>query len=209
MALDLRSHANTELEDFEDLKQGVGMRNRFETLIRKLLQSTLNRFGSAARRDAGSAAGQIPLLGAGGLLVRARWPARLAASSIRGVLAVARIGNHNATKAAQGTFRNSQIPSLDAGIFTRGRFQSSQIPAGVSATNSWFSSTESINNRTAGTGNNPDSGSAAVFNDRFPTLRWTRITGCSGVISSTNKLTITITQAIGGTTDIAGESSAS
>lgn len=198
MPLDLRPHANAQLEDFEDLKQGVGMRNRVETLLRRLLQSATNPFGNAARRDAGSAAGQVPLLGAGGVLVRARWPARLAANAITGVLGAARIGNHDAAKAAQGVFQTGQIPSLDAGKFTRGRFGAGQIPAQAATTN-WFSSFESVNTRTASGARNPDSRTTAVFNTTTLDNRyWTRITGCNAAIDSANKLTITITQQLGG-----------
>ena len=163
---------SAELENAKNLAQGRGMCTRFEALMRKWFHSTSNAFGSAARRDEGSAAGNVPVLGAGGLLVRARWAAALAASRITGRLAAARNGVLPAEKVTSGLLAEGQIPSMDAADnFDAGEFRIEQLPAGDSGafiTGSAFVPT--VTTRAGGGGVvNPD---GASFN-RIPFMEFT------------------------------------
>ena len=118
----------TEFDDAHNLTQGRGMGTRFEALVRRWFLSTLNAFGSAATRDTGTAQDDVAVLGAGGLLARARWAARFAANTIRGVVPGARIPNLNVNKVTSGTFGVGQVPNLSAANFTRGTFDEVQVP---------------------------------------------------------------------------------
>lgn len=124
---------NAELVDVENLIQGKDFCIRTETLLRKWFQSTKNLFGNACVKTAGTAAGNIAILGTNGLLIRARWAASFAASLIIGILNITRIPNLSASKVISGQFQITQIPSLNAANnFDSGMFTARQLPASPS-----------------------------------------------------------------------------
>ena len=65
----------------------TGWASRVQSILDSLAESSGNPWGSAALKDTGTASGDIPLLGAGGLLARERLPA--ASETEAGILEIA------------------------------------------------------------------------------------------------------------------------
>ena len=115
-----------------------GLLDRIETLLENALRSTLNAFGSAALRNTGISAGNVPLLDGSGRVPASTLPSSIPVGSFTGTFPAARIPNMNVSKIITATpqvsptidrIRVAQIPRLPAAtVFTSGRVNSALLP---------------------------------------------------------------------------------
>lgn len=115
----------------------TGWHTALRTFLDAAMLSTGNPFGSAALRDAGDVAGQVPVLGAGGKLAASLVPA-LDAADVSGAgtftesqIAIGSIPPANYTS---GTLPFGNVPPFDASKITSGTFALARLPVRTGAT---------------------------------------------------------------------------
>lgn len=102
---------------------GTAWHTRLAALLRAAFHSSVNPFGSAAKRATGTTAGSVPVLGAGGRLPAGMIPI-LPPSRISGTLATP----GTLALAAAGSTATDQMPRIPASKFTSGIIDFRNVP---------------------------------------------------------------------------------
>lgn len=116
---------------------------RWQTAVRAFLDAALlstgNPFGTAALKESGDLAGQVPVLGAGGKLAASLVP-RLDAADVAGTFAESQIGKGSIPPAnyTSGILPFQNVPPFSIALITSGTFDRARLPvqtAGSTALN--------------------------------------------------------------------------
>ncbi len=130
-AKQMRKHGDQPLVagDLKDDQKCIVMYDATNGWWQVVSPTTPAPLGTAASHDVGTADGDIPELGTGGLLAVARIPNLNANKITAGTLAAARIPNLNANKITAGTLAAARIPNLNANKITAGTLAAARLPA--------------------------------------------------------------------------------